>query len=80
MATASPSSARTSISTSKWPALAKMAPSRITARWSALITSTEPVAVTNTSPTGAAWAIGSTRKPRSDASSALIGSTSVTMT
>src|SRR6185369_10928543 len=47
-------SARTSISTSKWPALARMAPSRITARWSELITSTEPVTVTNTSPNGAA--------------------------
>ncbi len=57
-----------------------MAPSRITARWSALITSTEPVTVTNTSPNGAAWPIGSTRNPRSDASSARTGSISVTIT
>ena len=52
----------------------------MTARCSAAITSTDPVAVTKTSPAGAACAIGSTRKPRSDASSALTGSTSVTMT
>jgi len=44
------------------------------------MTSTEPVAVTNTSPSGAAWAIGSTRKPRSDASRARTGSISVTIT
>jgi hypothetical protein len=78
--TASPASARTSISTSKWPALARMAPSRIIAMCSALITSTEPVAVMNTSPSGAARAIGSTRKPRSEASSARTGLTSVTIT
>ena len=52
----------------------------MTARCSALITSTDPVAVTKTSPSDAAWPIGSTRKPRSDASSARTGSTSVTMT
>ena len=52
----------------------------MTARCSAAITSTDPVAVTKTSPSGAAWAIGSTRKPRSDASSARTGSISVTIT
>jgi hypothetical protein len=45
-----------------------------------VITSHDPVAVTNTSPSGAACAIGSTRKPRSDASRARTGSTSVTIT
>ena len=44
------------------------------------MTSTDPVAVTKTSPSGAACAIGSTRKPCRDASSARTGSTSVTMT
>ena len=57
-----------------------MAPSRITAMCAAVITSTEPVAVMNTSPSGAACAMGSTRKPRSEASSARTGSISVTMT
>jgi hypothetical protein len=44
------------------------------------MTSVEPVAVMNTSPAGAASAIGSTRKPRSTASRARTGSTSVTTT
>jgi hypothetical protein len=44
------------------------------------MTSTEPVTVTNTSPSGAARAIGSTRNPRSEASRARTGSISVTMT
>jgi len=45
-----------------------------------VITSTEPVAVMNTSPSGAASASGSTRNPRSTASSARTGSTSVIST
>ena len=45
-----------------------------------MITSAEPVAVMKTSPIGAASAIGSTRKPRSTASSARTGSTSVITT
>ena len=44
------------------------------------MTSTEPVTVTNTSPSTAARAIGSTRNPRSEASRARTGSISVTMT
>ena len=45
-----------------------------------MITSVEPVAVMKTSPIGAASAIGSTRNPRSTASSARTGSTSVITT
>ena len=57
-----------------------MAPSRIAVSCSAPITSQEPVAVMNTSPSGAACAIGSTRNPCRDASRARTGSISVTMT
>jgi len=52
----------------------------MTAMCSSPITSTDPVTVTNTSAIGAASAIGSTRKPRNDASRARTGSISVTMT
>jgi hypothetical protein len=45
----------------------------IAARCSAVMTSAEPVAVMNTSPSGTASAAGSTRKPRSTASSARTG-------
>ena len=64
----------------KWPLLATTAPSFIRRMCSTRITLTSPVSVTNTSPSGAASAIGITRKPSICASSALTGSISVTIT
>ena len=78
--TAASASAGTLTSASKCPAFARIAPSRRTARCSAATTSRDPVAVMITSPTAAASRIGSTRYPRSTASRARTGSTSVTMT
>ena len=49
------------ISTSKCPALARMALCFIRSKWGLQITSLHPVAVTNTSPKGAASAMGMTR-------------------
>ena len=69
-----------SISTSKWPVLARIEPSFIRAMCSAVITPLSPVAVQKMSPISAAFAIGSTSKPSIAASSARIGSTSVTIT
>ena len=70
----------TSTSTSKWPALQQMAPSFILSSSRAVITSLQPVAVMKRSPIGAASNICITRKPSIEASRALTGSTSVTMT
>ena len=69
-----------SISTLKWPVLARIAPSFIRSMCSPRMTPLSPVAVTKMSPTSAAFAIGSTSKPSITASSAFIGSTSVTIT
>src|SRR6266705_1707767 len=69
-----------SISTLKWPEFASTAPSFIARMCSTRMTSTLPVRVTNTSPTCAASAIGTTRYPSICASSAFIGSISVTST
>ena len=64
----------------KWPALQQMAPSFILSSSRAVITSLQPVAVMKRSPIGAASNICITRKPSIEASRALTGSTSVTMT
>src|SRR5256884_2984296 len=69
-----------SISTLKCPEFARIAPSFITRMCSTRITCKLPVKVTNTSPTRAASAIGTTRYPSIWASSALSGSISVTST
>ena len=65
---------------SKWPELQKIAPSFITSKCSACSTSRLPVTVMNTSPIRAASVIGMTLKPSIAASSALVGSISVTTT
>ena len=57
-----------------------MAPSFMRAKCSLRMTEVLPVTVTNTSPTGAASGIFITEKPSITASSARIGSTSVTTT
>ena len=69
-----------SISTLKWPVLARIAPSFIAARCSRAITLLSPVAVMKMSPIAGRLAIGITSKPSIAASSARIGSTSVTIT
>ena len=69
-----------SISTLKWPVLQMIAPSFITSRCSRAITCLSPVAVQKMSPILAASSIGITSKPSISASSARIGSTSVTIT
>ena len=69
-----------SISTLKWPVLQRIAPSFISSKCSRAITCLSPVAVQKMSPTSAASAIGITSKPSISASSARIGSTSVTIT
>src|SRR5207253_292404 len=69
-----------SISTLKCPEFARIAPSFIARMCSTRITCRLPVKVTNTSPTRAASAIGTTRYPSIWASSALSGSISVTST
>jgi hypothetical protein len=66
--------------TSKWPALARIAPSFIIKKCFSVITSEQPVTVTKQSPSGAASSIGITQKPSMCASIARTGSTSVTMT
>ena len=70
----------TSTSQSKWPALVRMALFFITSKCFGVITSLQPVTVTNTSPYLAASSMGMTRKPFMVASRALKGSTSVTIT
>src|SRR6202171_3446869 len=57
-----------------------MAPSFIRSKWSLVSTLLLPVTVQNTSPSLAASVIDITRKPSITASSALVGSTSVTIT
>ena len=73
-------SAGISISTLKWPVFDRIAPSFISSKCSRAITFLSPVAVQNMSPIFAAAAIESTSKPSIVASSARIGSTSVTIT
>ena len=65
---------------SKWPELARMAPSFMAAKCSRRSTSRSPVTVTKMSPSRAASSMGTTRKPSMTASSARNGSTSVTYT
>ena len=74
------SSAGMSISTLKWPELEMMAPSFIRSKWSLVRTLLLPVTVQKTSPSLAASVMDMTRKPSMTASSAFVGSTSVTMT
>ena len=69
-----------SISTLKWPVLQTIAPSFICSMCSRAITCLSPVAVQKMSPIFAASLIGNTSKPSISASSARIGSTSVTIT
>ena len=57
-----------------------MAPSFIVAKCFSVMTPSQPVAVMNRSPCGAASSIVITRKPSITASIAFTGSTSVTMT
>ena len=57
-----------------------MAPLFIAAKWRLSSTLMSPVAVMKMSPIGAASLIGMTRKPSMTASSAFIGSISVTIT
>ncbi len=73
-------SAGISISTLKWPVFARIAPSFMRSMCSRAITCLSPVAVQKMSPISAAFAIESTSKPSITASSARIGSTSVTIT
>ena len=80
VATASRLSAAISISTLKWPVFARIAPSFMRPKCSLRMTCLPPVAVTKMSPTSAARSIDSTSSPSMTASSARIGSTSVTMT
>ena len=65
---------------SKWPELARMAPSFMASKCSDRSTSRSPVTVMKMSPSRAASIIGSTRNPSMTASSARSGSTSVTTT
>ncbi len=74
------SSAGISISTLKCPELEMMAPSFIRSKCSLVSTLLLPVTVQNTSPSLAASVIDITRKPSMTASSAFVGSTSVTIT
>src|SRR5271168_1657833 len=74
------SSAGISISTLKWPEFEMMAPSFIRSKCSLVSTLLFPVTVQNTSPSLAASVIDITRKPSITASSAFVGSTSVTIT
>ena len=67
-------------STSKCPALARMALCFIFSKCLAVMTSRQPVAVTKISPIGAASSIVITRNPSITASSARKGFTSVTIT
>jgi hypothetical protein len=69
-----------SISTLKWPELQMIAPSFIARKCSSRRTPLLPVTVMKTSPSRAAFDIGITRNPSMAASSALVGSISVTMT
>ena len=73
-------SAATLTSTSKWPALERIAPSFIIGKCRAEITSSQPVTVTKMSPRLAASSMERTVKPSMCASMARTGSTSVTMT
>ena len=77
---ASARSAGSSISTLKWPVLARIAPSFICSMWLFATTDLSPVAVMKMSPTLAASSIVITMKPSMTASIAFIGSTSVTIT
>ena len=69
-----------SISTSKWPAFVRTAPSFISSMSGSVITPAQPVTVTKKSPSFAASRMGMTEKPSMTASIARMGSTSVTMT